>query len=47
MSATAFKTYDQVGIKEDISDVISNISPTTTPFQSMIKTGPMETSAPM
>lgn len=38
MSNTAFKTYDQVGIKEDISDVISNISPTTTPFQTMVKT---------
>jgi len=34
----AFTTYDQVGKKEDISDVISNISPTTTPFQSLIKT---------
>lgn len=34
----AFTTYDQVGIKEDISDVISNISPTTTPFQSLVKT---------
>lgn len=34
--ATHFKTYDQVGIKEDISDVITNISPTATPFQSMI-----------
>jgi hypothetical protein len=33
-----FKTYDQVGKKEDISDVISNISPTTTPFQSLLKT---------
>ena len=34
--ATHFKTYDQVGKKEDISDVISNISPTATPFQSVI-----------
>ncbi len=34
--ATHFKTYDQVGKKEDISDVISNIAPTATPFQSMI-----------
>lgn len=34
--ATNFKTYDQVGIKEDISDVISNIAPTATPFQSVI-----------
>ena len=38
MSSTFFKTYDQIGIKEDISDVISNISPTKTPFQSLIKT---------
>lgn len=37
MSATAFKSYDMVGLKEDISDVISNISPTNTPFQSSIK----------
>lgn len=34
--ATHFKTYDQVGKKEDISDVISNIAPTATPFQSVI-----------
>ena len=33
---STFKTYDQVGIKEDISDIISNISPTKTPFQSSI-----------
>ena len=33
---THFKTYDQVGKKEDISDVISNIAPTQTPFQSLI-----------
>lgn len=33
---THFRTYNQVGIKEDISDVISNISPTATPFQSLI-----------
>lgn len=37
MSTTFFKTYDQVGKKEDVSDVITNISPTTTPFQSLIK----------
>jgi hypothetical protein len=29
-------TYEAVGIKEDISDVITNISPTKTPFQSAI-----------
>lgn len=28
--------YDLVGTKEDVSDIISNISPTKTPFQSMI-----------
>jgi len=37
MSSTAFKTYDQVGKKEDISDVISNISPTLTPFTTLVK----------
>lgn len=30
------KTYDLVGVKEDISDVISNIDPTKTPFTSLI-----------
>lgn len=33
---TQYTSYDQVGKKEDISDIISNISPTKTPFQSMI-----------
>jgi hypothetical protein len=31
-----YTTYEQVGIKEDVSDIISNISPTKTPFQSAI-----------
>ncbi len=30
-------TYDQVGKAEDISDIITNISPTKTPFSSMLK----------
>lgn len=30
------KTYDVVGIKEDVSDFISNITPTKTPFQTML-----------
>jgi hypothetical protein len=30
------KTYEQVKIAEDVSDIISNISPTATPFQSAI-----------
>jgi len=29
-------TYEQIGIKEDVSDVISNLTPTKTPFQSAI-----------
>lgn len=33
---TTFQTYEQVGIKEDISDIITNISPTKTPFLSSI-----------
>ena len=36
MSVAVMKTYDQIGRKEDISDIITNISPTKTPFQSMI-----------
>lgn len=31
-----YTTYDTVGIKEDVSDIISNLSPTKTPFQTMI-----------
>jgi len=34
--ATIYKTYDLEGIKEDVSDIISNISPTKVPFQSAI-----------
>ncbi len=33
----AYTSYDVVGKKEDISEVITNISPTKTPFQSMVK----------
>ena len=31
-----YSSYDQVGKKEDVSDLISNITPTKTPFQSLI-----------
>lgn len=31
-----FYSYDQVGKKEDVSDIITNITPTKVPFQSMI-----------
>ena len=34
--ANTFNTYDAKGIREDLSDLISDISPTTTPFQSNI-----------
>jgi len=37
MSATKFTTYDQVGIKEDVSSLITDISPTDTPFVSSLK----------
>ena len=33
-----YKTYDQVGKKEDIEDIIYDISPTLTPFTSTIGT---------
>lgn len=36
--ATHLKTFDLVGKKEDVSDYISMISPSDTPFQSSIKT---------
>ena len=34
--ATTFSSYDAIGIREDLSDLISNISPTDTPFMSNI-----------
>ena len=36
--ANTFTTYDAKGLREDLSDLISDISPTTTPFQSNIGT---------
>ena len=35
--ANEFTTYDQVGKAEDVSSIITNITPTDTPFSSMIK----------
>lgn len=35
-SNAIMSSYDQVGKKEDVSDIITNISPTKTPFQAMI-----------
>ncbi len=37
--ANTFETYDSVGIREDLLDIITNISPTEVPFQSMIGSG--------
>lgn len=37
MPDVLWSTYDFVGAKEDVSDIITNINPTDTPFQSMIK----------
>lgn len=37
-----YSTYDQVGIREDLSDIITNISPTDTPFMSNIGSGACE-----
>lgn len=31
-----YSTYETVGAKEDVSDIITNLTPTKTPFQSMI-----------
>ncbi len=36
-----YDTYDAVGAREDLSDIIYNISPTETPFMSMIGRGKM------
>ena len=33
-----YQTYQQVGASEDVSDVLSMISPTSTPFQSLVGT---------
>lgn len=35
--ANTFTTYTAIGMREDLSDVIDNISPTVTPFYSMLK----------
>lgn len=36
---TTFTRHDAIGVREDISDIISNISPMETPFQSNAKKG--------
>jgi hypothetical protein len=37
--SNTFTTYSAIGMREDLSDVIDNISPTVTPFYSMLKKG--------
>lgn len=34
--ANEYTSYEVIGVKEDVSDIITNISPTKTPFQSVI-----------
>jgi hypothetical protein len=41
MAANAFNTYEQIGIKEQVSNIINNISPSETPFYSMVKKIPI------
>lgn len=36
---TTFTRHDAIGVREDLSDIISNISPVSTPFQSNAKKG--------
>lgn len=40
IKTNTFTSYSSIGNREDLSDVISNISPTDTPFQSMAGKGP-------
>jgi hypothetical protein len=35
--ANTFLTYSAIGMREDLSDVIDNISPTDTPLYSALK----------
>ncbi len=42
----AVQTFAMTGIREDLSDVISNISPTETPFYSMCKKGKTKSRTP-
>lgn len=37
--SNTFETYDAVGIREDLADIITNISPTETPFMSAVNKG--------
>ena len=37
--ASTFETYDSIGIREDLADIIYNIAPTETPFMSNVGKG--------
>ena len=39
MAVSNITSVNKVGVREDLSDILSNISPTETPFQSMCKKG--------
>lgn len=42
IAATTYTTYDTIGIREQLSDIIYNIAPTETPLMSGIKKGKAE-----
>lgn len=44
--ANTVQTFAQVGIREDLSDVVTNIAPTETPFYSMIRKGKAKNRSP-
>lgn len=44
--ASTYETFQTVGIKEDLSDIIHSIAPTDTPFWTMIKQGSCKNTAP-
>lgn len=39
MVSTTYSTYEQIGIREDLSDAIYDISPMETPFMSTCRRG--------
>lgn len=41
IATNSFSTFDQIGIKENVSNIINNISPGETPFYSMLKKFPV------
>lgn len=44
--SNTFSTYDAIGLREELADIIYNIDPTDTPFSSAIGTRPLKTKHP-